>query len=116
MENNGERENGEDNKKRDNKICRLIAATFGQSLEFIDPLEVSDFIKYNGYEGLSLQGARNLDAQYAHWSCVPIDEAEGGTHWLAAFDFPTVGDTIEIEDKTWEVSWTGVLTFKAVKI
>ena len=109
-------DNGEDNKKRDNKICTIIVTTFGQSLEFIDPLEVSDFIKYNGYEDLSLRAARNLDEQYEHWSGVPIDEAEGGTLWLAEFDFPKVGDTIEIEDEHWEVSWTGVLTFKVVKI
>lgn len=97
------------------EVCAIIVSIFGQSLEYIDPLEVSDWLTENGYE-LSFQDASNLDAQYAHWSGVPIDEAEGGTRWLEAFDFPKVGDTIEIEDEPWEVSWTGVLTFKAVKI
>lgn len=99
----------------ENGATWYIVDTFGQSLESIDPLEVSHLLTENGYE-LSFQDASNLDAQYAYWSGVPIDEAEGGTRWLAAFDFPKVGDTIEIEDETWEVSWTGVLTFKAVKI
>ena len=111
-----EDEEDEDNEKRDNKICRLITATFGQSSEDIDPYEVWNFIDYNGYEDLSFRAARNLDEQYAYWSCVPIDEAEGGTHWLAEFDFPKVGDTIEIYEATWKVSWTGVLTFKVVEI
>ena len=116
MENATTENNGEDNKKRDNKICRSIAATFGQSLEDIAPRDVSDFLYYNRYDDLSLRAARNLDEQYAHWSGVPIDEAEGGTLWLAEFDFPKVGDTIEIYEATWKVSWTGVLTFKVVEI
>ena len=105
----------EESEDENEEICDIIVTIFGQSLEFIDPLVVSHFLTENGYE-LSFRDASNLDAQYAHWSGVPIDESEGGTRWLEAFDFPKVGDTIEIEDETWEVSWTGVLTFKVVEI
>lgn len=101
--------------ENDNGVPTIIVNFFGQSLEFIDPLEVSHFLTDNEY-AISFESASKLDATYAHWNGVPIDEAEGGTHWLAAFDFPTVGDTIEIGNANWEVSWTGVLTFKAVKI
>lgn len=80
---------------------------FGQTRTCIDPLEVAEWLETCGYV-LTFAEARELDEQYNHWS--GDDDAASGTHWLAAFDFPKVGDVVEIDSTEYKVKWTGILT------
>ena len=80
---------------------------FGQPRTCIDPAKASKWLETCGYV-LTFAEARELDDQYAHWDS--DDNAEIGTHWLAAFDFPKVGDVVEIDSTEYKVKWTGILT------
>lgn len=84
-----------------------IITEFGQNWTYIDPSELIEWIESNGYK-ITFKEAQSLDEQYAHWNC--DDKYECGTHWLAAFNFPKVGDVVEIESTKYKTKWTGILT------
>jgi hypothetical protein len=109
----------EDEQKEDDgdnrNITAAIVTKFGCVLCNIDPYEVHEWMIENEYT-MSFESASLLDAQYKYWSDGNAEDASGGTRWLAAYNFPHVGSVIKIGDKEFEVTWTGVLTFTAVKI
>jgi hypothetical protein len=88
-------------------ISEQFVDKFGQCLDNVDPAEASKWLETCGYK-LTFAEARELDEQYNHWDC--DDNAASGTHWLAAFDFPKVGDVVEIDSTEYKVKWTGILT------
>ena len=92
----------------DNKsVSEQFVNEFGQCLGNVDPAEASKWLETRGYE-LTFDEARELETQYNHWNC--DDNATSGTHWLAAFDFPKVGDVVKIDSTEYKVKWTGILT------
>ena len=109
----------EDEQKEDDgdnrNITAAIVTKFGCVLCNIDPYEVHEWMIENEYT-MSFESASLLDAQYKYRSDGNAEDASGGTRWLAAYNFPHVGSVIKIGDKEFEVTWTGVLTFTAVKI
>ena len=91
----------------DKSVPEQFVYEFGQTRTCIDPREAVKWLETCGYV-LTFAEARELDDQYAHWDS--NDNAEIGTHWLAAFDFPKVGDVVEIDSTEYKVKWTGILT------
>lgn len=109
-------DDGDDVDDGDNRnITAAIVTKFGCVLCNIDPYEVHEWMIENEYT-MSFESASLLDAQYKYRSDGNAEDASGGTRWLAAYNFPHVGSVIKIGDKEFEVTWTGVLTFTAVKI